>query len=198
VKVLAIGAHPDDIELGCGGTMYKHVQLKDEVAFLVLTNGEKTGKAEIKRKATEESAKSLGVSKVYMSGLPDTKVKDGIKTITIIESVVKNWKPHRVYTHCVKDVHQDHRNAAKASISACRNVPQVLSYQITETLPSFSPQFFVDITECMLRKTVALRCFKSQSLEYEAVKAFAQFRGFQAHLKRFAYAEAFEVVRFVE
>jgi len=200
MRILAVGAHPDDIELGAGGTIARHVLEKDEVLFLVLSFGEKGGNKSERTSEAEVSARTLRVRRVKFAGLPDTEISDGIETILSIESTINEWKPMRVYTHCTKDTHQDHRNAAHATISAARKVPEIYSYESPLTHPNFTPQYFVDIADTIALKIAALRNFSSQAranrkyVKAMAVEGLARFRGFQAGVE---YAEAFEVVRCV-
>src|SRR3989304_4780293 len=128
IKILAVGAHPDDIELGAAGTIARHVREGDEVHFLILTCGEKSGDRETRKKEALESAKVLNVPLVSFAEIPDTMIKEGLETILKIEEVIKKFRPDRVYSHGTKDTHQDHRNAALATFSAAREAPEVFSF----------------------------------------------------------------------
>lgn len=197
MRLLAIGAHPDDIELGVAGTIAKHVRKNCDVYFLILTFGEKGGEcADIRKKEAIKSARLLGVKNISFAKIPDRTVSEGIETISKIEEVVNSFNPHRVYTHSLNDRHQDHRNAAKATFSAARKVHDILCYESPLVYPTFNPQAFSDITDLIELKTKAISCFKSQcqkeALKAEATQGLARFRGFQAGVK---YAEAFEVGR---
>lgn len=197
--VLAVGAHPDDIELGCGGTVARHTKEGDKVHFLFLTCGEKSGKKKARQKEALESAKILSVESVIFSGIPDTKVTDSIETILKIEEVIKRLKPDMVYTQCIKDRHQDHRNTALASFSAARRVRDVFSYESPDTYPNFNPQYYVQISKTISQKIEALKKYHSQQnkryFEVEAIKGLARFRGYQIGIQ---YAEAFEVIRSIK
>lgn len=199
MRVLAIGAHPDDIELGAGGTIARHVINRDEVVFLILSYGEKTAKKSMRKKEAILSANKLGVKTVKFAGFADTMIPNSIETILAIENIIKKYRPERVYTHCVKDTHQDHRAAAYTSISAARKVPELFSYESPLVHPNFNPQYFIDISDTINLKVECLKCYKSQgSREYlkaEAIEGLAKFRGFQAGV---LYAEAFEVIRCVK
>jgi LmbE family N-acetylglucosaminyl deacetylase len=202
MKILIIGAHPDDYELGMAGTIARHVKNGDEVYAIIVTGGEKIGSAKERKKEAEESARFLGVKSLFFLRLVDTMVSEGSETIDLLEKYCLQIKPDRVYTHSVTDSHQDHRNTAKATISACRNVKQLLFYESPSTEVNFSPNFFVDISEFLDQKIFSLELYKSLNksgqrryLEIEAIKGGAFFRGYQARLR---YAEAFEVFKFVE
>jgi LmbE family N-acetylglucosaminyl deacetylase len=112
-----------------------------------------------------------------------------------IEHIVNQVRPNRIYTHNIDDIHQDHRNVAKATISASRKSSGILCYE-TPKSTVFSPQYFVDISDVIDVKTEAIRCFVSQSnkeyMKINAIKGLASYRGYIVGVK---YAEAFSVVR---
>jgi len=194
MRVLAIGAHPDDIEFGCGGTIKKHVKKGDEVVFIVLSCGEKCGDKDERKREAESSAKSFGV-KVHVFNFPDTKIPDDHDVIDKIEKVVEEFKPDRVYTHSVKDTHQDHRKVAYATLAAARRVSEILAYESPSLYLDFRPNYYVDISDFIEEKIKSLNLFVSQnSKEYmkiEAIRGLARFRG----LPQTKFAEAFETIR---
>jgi LmbE family N-acetylglucosaminyl deacetylase len=220
MKILAIGAHPDDVELGCGATLALFKKRNHEVYILVLTKGEASGDPKVREMECKRSAESLRVDELLFGTLQDTRITDGIETIMEIEGVIKRVKPDIVFTHSSKDSHQDHRNAGMASLSAARNLKIVLSYESPEALREFCPQVFVDVTSTFDRKLEALEAFGSQATKVyfkgnnidhqsagaqlgesrkfpyisNAVEGLARFRGFQAGVP---LAEAFEVGKFI-
>ena len=198
VTVLAVGAHPDDIEVGCAGTLALHKRNGDKVYVLVLSKGEASGDPVVKELACKKSAELLGVDGLFFGGLEDTKIDDGIETILVIEKVIDNVDPDVVYTHTFKDTHQDHRNTAYATLSAARRCKRILMYETPNTLKEFFPQVFTDIEKTFEVKKKALQVFGRESerfwLAAHAVEGLAVFRGFQAGVR---VAEAFEVGRFV-
>jgi LmbE family N-acetylglucosaminyl deacetylase len=199
--VLAVGAHPDDIELGCGGTLALHRSKGDKVCLLVLTKGEASGNPDVREKECMQSAKILGANDVFIGGIPDTKVDDGRETIDIIEALVDKLRPNIVYAPSSKDTHQDHRNAGHAALSACRRCRIILLYEGASTQRDFNPQVFVDISKTFQLKLTATRVFGSQvengggySRAVKAIEGLAKFRGYQAGVE---VAEAFEVGKFI-
>jgi LmbE family N-acetylglucosaminyl deacetylase len=207
--VLAIGAHPDDIELGCAGSLVLHRAKGDKVYLLVLTRGEASGnakyagpRAEVREKECRKSAKILGVKDVYFGGLKDTMVPDGRETVDVIEDVLNQVRPDIVYAPSGKDTHQDHRKTGHAVLSACRRVRIVLLYEGASTQRDFSPQVFVDIKPSFRTKLRAIRVFGSQmtfqnggyAKAVKAVEGLAKYRGYQAGVE---VAEAFEVGKFI-
>jgi LmbE family N-acetylglucosaminyl deacetylase len=198
VNVLAVGAHPDDIEAGCAGTLSLHNLIDDEIYFLVLTRGEVSGDPKVKEVSCRESAELLGAAGLFFGDLKDTRIPDGIETISVIEKVMDEVSPEVVYAHSHKDVHQDHRRAAFATLSAARNCRRILMFETPNTLREFSPQVFTDIGSTFELKREALKLFGNESRRFrlaaKAIEGLAVFRGFQAGVR---VAEAFEVGRFV-
>ena len=197
--ILAIGAHPDDIEIGCGGSLYLYSQTGHITYFLVLTKGEVSGIPELREKETLKSAEVLGVRKVFFLDLEDTKIKWDITTISPIEKIITNIHPDMMFIPSFKENHQDHWNTAHSSISAGRNVAKILFYESPTTHNSFSPQIFFDITNSIEKKIEALSYHQSQInkhyLKPEVIKCIARYRAIHNKLQ---YAEAFEIYRFVE
>jgi LmbE family N-acetylglucosaminyl deacetylase len=198
VNVLAVGAHPDDIEAGCAGTLALHKAKGDKVYFLVLTRGEVSGDPQVKEIACKKSAELLGAADLFFGGLKDTMIPDGIETIRVIERIVDRVNPDIVYAHTFKDIHQDHRRSAYATLSAARNCKRILMYETPNTLKDFSPQVFTDIGMTFESKKEVLHLFANESRRFwlaaKAIEGLAVFRGFQAGVR---VAEAFEVGRFV-
>jgi LmbE family N-acetylglucosaminyl deacetylase len=198
INVLAVGAHPDDVEAGCAGTLALHASRGDKVFLLVLTRGEVSGDPKVKEVACRKSAELLGVTDLFFGGFKDTMVPDGIETIRVIEGIVDQVKPDIVYTTSFKDVHQDHRNTSYATLAAARNCKRILMYETPNTLKEFSPQLFTDIGMTFKLKMKVLHLFAHESKRFglaaKAIGGLALFRGFQAGVR---VAEAFEVGRFV-
>lgn len=200
--VLAVGAHPDDIELGCSGTLARHKASGDKVYLLVLTRGEASGDVTVREDECRKAAKLLDADRLFFGGLEDTKVHDGRDTIDVIEKVVTEVKPDIIYAPSCKDTHQDHRNAGHATLSAGRRCKMILQYEGASTQRDFIPQVFMDITSTFDLKKKVISVFGSQlngksggyAMAAKAVVGLAQFRGYQAGLE---VAEAFEVGKFI-
>lgn len=195
--VLAIGAHPDDIELGCGASLLAHSAAGDRVTMLVLTGGE-NGPGTADRHAEQRTAATTLGARLRWGGLVDCTLLPDAATVRLIESVIEETAADLVYVHAPEDSHQDHRAAAAATLSAARRLPRVLHYQSPSTL-SFNPTVFVDITAYLSGKLVALKAHASQvelspMVEPDAIVASARHWGSQA---RIGYAEAFAPTRMV-
>jgi LmbE family N-acetylglucosaminyl deacetylase len=211
-RILAVGAHPDDIELGCGATLALFKRKGHEVYLFVLTKGEASGNPTVREMECEQSVRVLGVHKLFFGNFQDTKITDGAETISEIDRFVKQIDPGIIFTHSYKDTHQDHRNVGMATLSAARNSKRVLLYESPAALREFCPQLYVDVTSTFDVKLKALEafgsqvskvCFKGNGFNHEGQKfpyisnaseGLARFRGFQAGV---SLAEAFEVSKFL-
>ena len=200
-SVLAIGAHPDDIELGCGGALLAHVAAGDTVTMLVVTGGENGpgdgARGAGRREEQERAAQMIGARLVW-GGLRDCEVVPDSATVRLLERVLRATRADLVYVHAPDDSHQDHRAVAAATLGAARRLPRVLHYQSPSTL-SFTPTVFVDVTAHLSGKVAALAAHASQvelsaMVEPDAVVASARHWGAQA---RIGYAEAFQPTRLV-
>lgn len=196
-SVLAVGSHPDDIELGCGASLLAHVAAGDVVTMLVLTGGE-SGPGAANRHTEQRAAASILGAALRWGGLRDCALVADAATVAVVESVLAETQAELVYVHAPEDSHQDHRAAAAATLSAARRLSRVLHYQSPSTL-SFSPTVFVDVTAYLGGKLAALGAHISQvefstMVEPDAVQASARHWGAQA---RIGYAEAFAPTRMV-
>ncbi len=158
--VLALGAHPDDVENGCGGALLRHLDMGDRVVILTLTQGEDDG-SESRRTGEAELAARLMGARVVLADLPAMSVSDGDESIEVIERVVDAFEPEVVYTHSPHDSHPDHRNAYRATIMAAREAPTLYCYQSTSTTTDFKPTLFVEVSEYLVRKKEILSLFQT-------------------------------------
>ncbi len=200
-SVLAVGAHPDDIELGCGATLLAHSAAGDMVTMLVMTGGENgpgDNAAVVGRRAEQEQAARILGADLLWGGLRDCSLTADAATVAVVEEAIQATEADLVYVHASDDSHQDHRATAAATLSAARRLPRVLHYQSPSTL-TFSPTTFVDVTAYLSGKLAALGAHASQvelsaMVEPDAVVASARHWGAQA---RIGYAEAFSPTRMV-
>lgn len=198
MNILAIGAHPDDIEIGCGGALFEHADNGDQLTMLVMTAGDRGPKAFASRMDEQREAALLLGAELIMAGLPDGGIPSDYSTVQLIERVMNDVKPDIVYTHSAGDTHQDHRRTARATLSAARRHSRVLCYESPSSV-GFNPFVFIDIEESIARKLELIRCHVSQVLgrgavDLEAIEAQARHRGFQAKVRS---AESFETHRFL-
>ena len=202
MNILAIGAHPDDIEYGCGGTLLK--MKTDETAnthFFVATYGDFSAGATVRKKEQEEALGFLGVKEIIWGEFKDTQLTVGKELIGRIEEAIEKCDPDIIFVNYPEDTHQDHRSLAESTIVASRYKRKVLFYE-DYTSKNFEPDLFVDIEEVLGEKEELLKLHKSQversyptGLDMvESVRAVANYRGFQAKVK---YAEGFCALRYL-
>ncbi len=196
LRVLAVGAHPDDVELGCGGALVAHRRRGDDVAILVMTSGRSDISDHDRIAEQEQAARMLG-ARLMWGGFEDGCVPDGRPAVEVVEAAIRAFDADVVYTHAVHDSHQDHRATAAAVLGASRRVQRVLHYESPSTL-QFNPTLFVDIDGLVETKLDLIRAHLSQVLnssmvDVEAAEAQARYRGFASRTRN---AEAFEVARF--
>ncbi len=201
MNILALGAHPDDIEYGCGGTFLKFAKKKVNIYFMVLTKGEFGGDPGVRQKEQEEAMKLLGVKKIYWGGCVDTELPNERIIITKIDEVIAEVKPDEVYVNYFEDIHQDHRTLAECALAATRYVKRVFFYEDYTSI-NFEPDIFVDIEDVLDEKQKLIQVYASQVAKsyptrldmVESIRAIANFRGFQGKVK---YAEGFKSFRFL-
>jgi LmbE family N-acetylglucosaminyl deacetylase len=199
MNILAIGAHPDDIEFGCGGSLIKYARAGHNVYLLVLTNGEVGGNPDTRQKEQEEAVKIIGAKELFWGGFEDTQLVDNLNLILKIEGIVRKVNPDIVFLNNSQDVHQDHRAAAQAGLSATRYIKEVLFYEVPTT-QGFEPDIFIDIGDVLEQKAELLKTHTSQTHKtrvenlniVESAQSCANFRGFQGRVK---YAEGFKALR---
>jgi LmbE family N-acetylglucosaminyl deacetylase len=195
-RVLAIGAHPDDVEIGCGGSLAKHQAKGDILHILTLSRGAAGGDVNVRTAEAQRAAELLG-AKLQFGNLQDSRITDGVETIEIIQAAVRQLRPTHVYTHCLEDTHQDHRAVHAASLVAARGVPNIYCYQTPSSTVEFRPNRFVDITEYIKQKLHAIGAYKSQvdrmeSLQDDVILTSARYWGRYAG---YVLAEPMRIVR---
>src|SRR5919201_6558878 len=107
MKVLAVGAHPDDVELGCAGTLLAHRAQGDEVSLLVMTTGEQGPQASRSRVREQEDAARILGAHLYWGGFADGAVPESREAIQLLERVIQESGAELIYGPNGSDTHQD-------------------------------------------------------------------------------------------
>ena len=209
MKILAIGAHLDDIEIACGGTLAKAVKSGHEVKVLIMSKSGYTNK-DGKVQRSNEIAVKEGIEALNTLGIEDIEILDfetkdipfRSDVVNAIDVCVSEYKPDAIFTHHPFDTHQAHEGVSKASIAAARRKNTIFFYEpITpsgRSYVAFKPQMYVDITETVDIKIKALKCHVSEYNKFgaedwiEGVRCRCGFRGYEIGTK---FAESFEVLR---
>ena len=161
MDILAIGAHPDDVELGCGGLLIEAARSGHNVFIYTVTRGGAGGDPKERVKEAQKSSQFIGAKALWLDDLPDSKLKEGVDLISRIESRIDLVHPDVILTHHLKDVHHDHRTVAKATLEAGRYDSNILSYEIPLTR-NFEPRVFFDISDVIDDKVELVNLFRSQ------------------------------------
>jgi len=212
-NIMAIGAHPDDIEFGCSGTLYNHIQGGDTVTMVIMTNTESVDGVtkKILRTKKQNQEETINSSKVLdciveFLTFTDLHVPFSFSSVSQLDNLIRKYNIDTIYTHWAGDANQDHIATFKTTMAAARYVPNVFCYEqipiprVSEN--EMGAHYYVDITDSFNKKIEASLCHKSQFKKYgslgfdvtDNLKTLARFRGIQANCK---YAEAFQVIKMV-
>ena len=209
MRILAVGAHLDDIEIAVGGTLAKAVDAGHIVKALIMS---KSGYTNIdgKMQRSDEEAVDEGTRALNVLGVKDILIRDfptkdipfNSEAVKEIESVIDDFYPDIIFTHHPFDTHQAHVGVSNATIAAARRKNTVFFYEpITpsgRSYVAFRPQLYIDIESTINKKLSALREHKTEYHKFggedwiTGVYARCGFRGYEIGKK---YAEAFEVLR---
>ena len=180
LDILAIGVHPDDIELCAAGTLLKHIAMGYKVGIIDLTQGElgTRGTPELRLKEATAAAEYMGVSVRENLGMRDGFFESNEENQLKIVRMIRKYRPDIVLANAVRDRHPDHGRASELQIRSCflaglRKVrtemdgveqeawrPRAVYHYIQDY--QLKPDFCVDISEYMDGKMEAIKCFKSQ------------------------------------
>ena len=197
MKVLAFGAHPDDLEIGMGGTI-AHTTRGHAVLMVVATV---PNRRENRAREAEEAASILGADLVLMDVVPDELVFSR-QLVRKFDQIYSDFGPDVVYTHSNNDSHQDHAAVTNAVIATTRKNDCSL-YMYEQTIPGgiapnpFRGQYYVDVSDTIMMKLDSIMAHRTQLDTYgpwwlEGVKGRAMYYGFKINVK---YAEIFEVIK---
>lgn len=164
MKVVVIGAHPDDYELGAGMRLLHHVKRQDDVLGIICSYGEKAGDVETRIGEAIKAAEFIGMKDIFILNLPDTKFPDVEIIKSRIEEIISWINPSLVYSHFPNDRHQDHRAVALATTIACRKVPSILTYRSPSTdFNLFQPHLFhIGTQDDFVKKRALMQIYQSQ------------------------------------
>jgi len=207
MNILAVGAHYDDIELACSGTLIKHVENGDKVTALVLTNsgysnpqGVAVRDGAIAKHEGEKAAALIGAELICF-GYPTLDVPFDDDLTGRILQLIEARSIELVYTHWVHDIHRDHQHAGKSTLMAARHVPRVLMYRSNyyDSDQVFRGNIYSDITEVIERKVDVIKAHASEleRVRYKWLDFFMHQHANDGQKIGVQYAECFEVVKYL-
>ncbi|WP_210506486.1 PIG-L deacetylase family protein [Naasia sp. SYSU D00057] len=196
-RVLAVGAHPDDLELACGASLARFVDEGHEVMAMVMSHGDHGGIGEEREREALRGAELLGLEGVTVRDFTDTRMAEEISEIVgAVEVAIELFKPDIILTHSAHDQHQDHHAVHLATMRAARHSPTILCFESPSVTQEFRPNFFVDVSEYLESKVSAVQMHRDQSgkpyMGAKLLRGAAVFRGRQGRIPQ---AEGFEVMR---
>ncbi|HZY80630.1 MAG TPA: bacillithiol biosynthesis deacetylase BshB1 [Cyclobacteriaceae bacterium] len=175
LDILVLAAHPDDAELGCGGTILKHVAMGHKVGVVDLTRGElgTRGTPETRAKEAADSAKILGLAVRENLGLPDGFFVNEREHRLQVVKAIRKFQPEIVLGNARYDRHPDHGRASELIFEACFLSglakidtgqplwhPKVLYHYIQSQF--LTPDFVVDVTDFWDKKMDSIRAYRTQ------------------------------------
>lgn len=180
LDILAIGVHPDDVELSCAGTILKHIELGKTVGILDLTLGElgTRGNATIRTQEAMHAASILGVSVREQLNMADGFFENNETNQRLIIEVIRKYQPELILCNAISDRHPDHGRAAKLTTDACfysgllkvetkENTttqkpwrPKAVYHYIQDNF--IEPDFVIDVTAYNDKKMESIMAYSSQ------------------------------------
>lgn len=180
LDILAIGVHPDDVELSCAGTILKHIELGKTVGILDLTLGElgTRGNATIRTQEAMRAASILGVSVREQLNMADGFFENNETNQRLIIEVIRKYQPELILCNAISDRHPDHGRAAKLTTDACfysgllkvetkeNNTtqkpwrPKAVYHYIQDNF--IEPDFVIDVTTYNDKKMESIMAYSSQ------------------------------------
>ncbi|HTO14914.1 MAG TPA: bacillithiol biosynthesis deacetylase BshB1 [Edaphocola sp.] len=180
VFVMAIGAHPDDVELGCAGTLLNHIKINQKVAIVDLTQGELGSRGTIDTRYSEAAAAKdiMGVHYRHNLKMEDGFFEHNRENVLKLVELIRLYKPELVIANAPSDRHPDHGRAGKlirdaAFLSGLRKIetlmdgqpqvawrPKKVFHYIQDKF--MEPDFIVDISASMEQKMKAVEAYQTQ------------------------------------
>jgi len=209
MNILAIGAHFDDVELGCGGALARHAAQGDDVYVFVATvsgfSNQYDQSVRTNESALVEARNAMAVLgvKELLCGNFKTLEVEFVDALNIeILKIVQEKKIDLVYAHWAGDIHHDHQAVAKASLHSCRHVPRMLMYRSNwyHSTLEFRGNFYFNITEFWAIKEQAIRAHVTE-VDRTGEKWISFFKNEAENAGQrigVKYAEVYEVVKWLQ
>ncbi len=209
MKIFVVGAHLDDLELACGGTLAKAIKSGHQVKVLIMSKSGYTNVNGIMQRGDDVAVRE-GLNALHILGIQDIEILDfptkdipfHSDVVNAIDLRIRAYKPDIIFSHHPFDTHQAHMGVAQSTIAAARRENTIFFFEpITpsgRSYVAFKPQLYVDISDVIDTKLDSLKAHTSEYNKFgaedwvEGVRCRSGFRGYEIGTK---YAEAFEVLR---
>ena len=160
LAILAVSPHPDDVELGCFGTLARLAQ-HEPVLIVVMTSGEFRDPPADREREAQESAQLIGASVEFLR-FPDGNLAQNANAVGQIRTLIKRHQATTIFAPFGEDTHQDHAAAHRIVVASAAHTREILLYETPSTI-AFRPDVFYDITATLPVKHEALSRFKTQA-----------------------------------
>jgi len=207
MNILGVGAHFDDMEIGCSGTLINHIQRGDNVFMVVITDSSyKDPRDQVIRSSKVAYKEGLKASKIIGAQLICLKYKtfmvpfdEGLtKTLT---AYIEDMEIDMIYSPWIYDLHRDHQYATKNVLMAGRHVPRFLMYRpnFYDTEQTFRGNFYSDISGVIEKKIEVIKAHKSEleRVRYKWLEFIKNQNRNDGQKIGVEYAEAFEIIRYL-
>lgn len=208
MKILAIGAHYDDVEIGCGGFLLKRAEHGDEIIILTLTESGYTNanngfsrQSILARNEAEVAAKLIG-AKLISLNKPTNQLTHNESFSYEFDKIIEKYKPDIVLTHWGGDFHSDHAAVSLSSMRASRRINTILLYQsnwyLTEV--NFNGNYFVDISLYLEKKIEVIKTYKSvlEPTNYSWIDFIKKQNQYEGSRIGVSAAECFHCIKTIE
>jgi len=200
-RILLVGAHPDDIEIGCGGTIAKYRSRTGSIKSVIFSPCLEDPLNKGILGEYEKSMKMLGVKEILKYDYPRDILENYIQEVRdLLHGLKQSFNPEVIFCPSLNDLHQDHRAVAHACQTIFRDSATVLSYEVMRSTVNFMPNLYISLSQAdMTYKLKLIKNYKTQARRTyftpEIVDSIARYRGCQVIV---LYAEAFEVWRMTD
>jgi len=208
MKILAIGAHSDDVEIACGGSLMKWKEQGHDIFILTITDSEYTlpkngfsRSAEVAKTEAEVAARMIGAELIFMDK-PSLSLVHNEEFSLEFDKVLQRVNPDIVFTHWGGDIHSDHAAVSLSSIRASRHVEKILLYRSNwySTEADFKKNYIVDISQYLEKKLEVIKVFKSvlEPVNYswiDFIKSQNKYEGMKINA---GAAESFSCIKYVD
>ena len=207
MNVLGVGAHSDDLELGCSGTLINHLKNGDNVTMLVISdsaykdpNGKQIRTSKVAEMEGKEAANIIGANLIQLSYKTFFVPFDEDLT-KVISKYIEELQIDIIYCPWIGDLHRDHHYATKSTLMAGRHVKRFLMYRCNyyDTEKVFRGNFYSDISDVMDIKVQVIKAHKSEleRVRYTWLEFFTNQNRNDGQKIGVEYAECFEIIRYL-